>query len=170
MASARKRDVSDPSIFDWVSVLGPILLSWPLVITVVLLLFYKPLFNLLEKFSNNNIQKAKIGPFEIEEAEQPYAESLKLLLTSLVSEQELNHLKQLDTEDDSVPYENTTDLSVELKRLSTLNFIAAKSHLDQLPREGDLKHHIELTSKGKQYLRLRDNLSADQTASADQKE
>lgn len=162
--------MSDPSIFDWVSVLGPILLSWPLVITVSLLLFYKPLFSLLDKFSSNNIQKAKIGPFEIEEAEQSYAEALKLLLTSLISEQELNHLKQLDTEDDSVPYENTTDLITELKRLSTLNFIAAKSHLDQLPQKGELKHHIELTSRGKQYLRLRDNLLADQTASAEQTE
>lgn len=162
--------MSDHSIFDWVSVLGPVLLSWPLVIIVALLFFYRPLFDLLEKFSSNNIQKAKIGPFEIEEAEQAYGEALKLLLTSLVSEQELNRLKQLNAEDDSVPYENTTDLIMELKRLAVLNFIAAKTHLDQLPREGDLKHHIELTSKGKQYLRLRDNLLAEQTASAEQKE
>jgi hypothetical protein len=162
--------VSSHSILDWISVLGPVLLSWPLVITVALLFFYRPLYDLLDKFSSNNIQKAKIGPIEIEEAEQTYVESLKFLLTSFVSEQELNHLKQLNTEGDSVPYESTTDLIMELKRLSTLNFIAAKSHLDQLPKEGDLKHHIELTSKGKQYLRLRDNLSDDQTDSAEQKE
>lgn len=162
--------MSNHSVLDWISVLGPILLSWPLAITVALLFFYKPLYNLLDKFSSNNIQKAKIGPFEIEEAEQNYVESLKLLLTSLVSEKELSHLKQLNTEEDSVPYENTADLVVELKRLSTLNFVAAKSHLDQLPKEGDLKHHIELTPKGKQYLRLRDNLLADQPVSAEQKE
>ncbi|MBW4462135.1 MAG: hypothetical protein KME47_18115 [Nodosilinea sp. WJT8-NPBG4] len=162
--------MSSHSILDWISVLGPVLLSWPLVITVALLFFYRPLYDLLDKFSSNNIQKAKIGPIEIEEAEQTYVESLKFLLTSFVSEQELNHLKQLNTEGDSVPYESTTDLIMELKRLSTLNFIAAKSHLDQLPKEGDLKHHIELTSKGKQYLRLRDNLSDDQTDSAEQKE
>lgn len=162
--------MSDHSVFDWVSVLGPILLSWPLVITVALLFFYQPIFRLLEKFSNNNIQKAKIGPFEIEESEQAYVESLKLLLTSLVSENELNHLQQLNNEKESVPYESDTNLSAGLKRLSTLGFINAKTDLDQIPQEGELNHHVELTEKGKKYLTLRDNLLADQSSSADQQE
>jgi hypothetical protein len=162
--------VSDHSIFDWVSVLGPILLSWPLVITVALLFFYRPLFRLLEKFSRNNIQKAKIGPFEIEESEQTYAESIKLLLTSFVSEEELDHLQQLNNEKESVPYDSGTSISADLKRLSTLGFINAKTDLDQLPHEGELNHHVELTEKGKKYLTLRDNLVTSQLSNQDQEE
>ncbi|MBD2111991.1 MULTISPECIES: hypothetical protein [Cyanophyceae] len=160
--------MSNPSLFDWVSVLGPILFSWPLLITVVLILFYKPLFNLLEQISNQNIQKAKIGPFEIEEAEQPYVESIQLLLTSLVSEDELNHLQQLNSGGESTSYEGTTEFTTELKRLSSLGFINLKVDLDKMPKSGELKQQVELTEKGKQYLTLRDSLLAEQPEHKDQ--
>lgn len=160
--------MNDNSILDWISVLGPILLSWPLVIVIVLLFFYRPLFNLLEKFSSNNIQKAKIGPFEIEESEQAYVESLKMLLTTLVTDNELNHLKQLNTDQESVPYDNAASLKAELERLSHLGFINPKTDLNQLPSEGELDHHVELTEKGKKYLTLRDNLITNQSSKQEQ--
>ncbi|PSN14892.1 hypothetical protein C7293_09665 [filamentous cyanobacterium CCT1] len=160
--------MDDHSILDWISVLGPILFSWPLVIAIVVLFFYRPLFNLLEKFSSNNIQKAKIGPFEIEESEQAYVESLKLLLTSLVTDNELNYLKQLNTDQASVPYDNTSNIKSEIERLSHLGFIDPKTALDQLPTEGELEQHVELTEKGRKYLTLRDNLVTNQSSKQDQ--
>lgn len=154
------------SLFDWISVLGPILLSWPLVIVLVLVVFRKPLFNLLEKFSGNNVQKAKLGPFEIEEAKQTYVESLHLLLTSLVSSDELEQLQQLDRLDgdnnnNSFAYEITPDFTKALKRLQTLGFIEAKTTLNELPETGHLDQHVKLTEKGKKYLYLRDDLLHD---------
>ncbi|WP_035992399.1 hypothetical protein [Leptolyngbya sp. KIOST-1] len=155
------------SIFDWVSVLGPILLSWPLLITVVLLFFYRPLFSLLEKFSNSNIQKAKIGPVELEESKQTYVESLKLLLTSFVSESELHHLQQLDTDQDAESFDHSADLIGDLKRLTSLGFVSAKSDLDQLPEGGNLTQHVNLTPQGKKYLALRESLLADESVEAE---
>lgn len=160
--------MGDHSFFDWVSVLGPILLSWPLVIAIALLFFYRPIFNLLEKFSSNNIQKAKIGPFEIEESEKTYVESLKLLLTSFVTDRELSHLQQL-SHDDEAPYTNAADLKLDLKRLMTLGFINAKTDLEQLPPEGELSRHVILTEKGKKYLTLRESLVTSQSSSAEDK-
>lgn len=142
------------SLFDWISVVGPMLLSWPLVIALVLVFFRKPLFNLLEKFSGNNVQKAKLGPLEIEEAKQTYVESLHLLLTSLVSSNELEQLQQLDDLDgdgnnDSFAYEITPDFTEALKRLQTLGFIEAKTTLNELPETGRLAQYVKLAEKGK---------------------
>lgn len=155
------------SLFDWVSVLAPTLLSWPLVIAIVLVFFYKPVFALLEKFSGQKIQKAKIGPFEIEETEQAYGESLKLLMTSLISENELNHLRQLKENKESIPYESSPDLIVDLQRLNHLGFINSKLDLHELPDQGDLRRHLELTEKGEQYLALRHNLVASHSTEED---
>lgn len=149
------------SLFDWISVLGPILLSWPLVIAAALALFYRPLFKLLEKASDRKVQKAKIGPFEIEETEQPYIEALKILFTSFVSQSEFKHLQQLDEPDNSFFHQHSSDFISELEHLHALGFIAAKTPLSQLPEDDDLKHHLELTAKGKKYLILHDQIMAD---------
>ncbi|MGB3202909.1 MAG: hypothetical protein WBA99_18525 [Nodosilinea sp.] len=161
--------MGDHSVFDWVSVLGPILLSWPLVIAIALLFFYRPIFNLLEKFSSNNIQKAKIGPFEIEGSEKTYVESLKLLLTSFVTDRELSRLQQLNDEE-STAYQDAADLRDDLKRLIALGFINAETDLEQLPQEGELGHHLKLTENGKKYLTLRESLLTSQPSSAEDKE
>jgi hypothetical protein len=150
--------VSEHSLFDWVSVLGPILLSWPLLIVVALLFFYKPIFALLDHLANQNIQKAKIGPFEIEEASQPYLESLKLLLSSFVTDDELAYLQQLNREDTAAPYDDASALHPPLYHLSALGLIEPKTDLDDLPVQGDLSHHVILTRKGKTYLSLHHNL------------
>ncbi|MGP1386553.1 MAG: hypothetical protein ACTS2F_23545 [Thainema sp.] len=157
------------SLFDWISVVGPMLLSWPLVIALVLVFFRKPLFNLLEKVSGNNVQKAKIGPFEIEEAKQTYVESLKLLLTSFVSPNELKQLQQLDEENgdgrkNSLHYEITPECKGALKRLQTIDFLEVRTNLDELPETGQLNQHVKLTEKGKRYLYLRDDLLHDDLA------
>lgn len=146
------------SIFDWVSVLGPMLLSWPLVISLVLIFFRQPIFNLLERISDRNVQKAKIGPFEIEDTKQLYVDSLKLLFTSLISETELNHLQRLNREQDAYPYRSSPQLIEEIKNLHTLGFISTNTDISELPDKGDFKHHLELTDKSKKYLALREKL------------
>lgn len=150
--------MGEHSIFDWVSVLGPMLLSWPLVIAVVLIFFRRPIFNLLERISDRNVQKAKIGPFEIEDTKQLYIDSLKLLFTSLISEEELNHLQKIKGEQASYPYKSSPKLIGEIKNLHTLGFIATTTDLDELPEKGDLGEHLELTEKSKKYLALREKL------------
>jgi hypothetical protein len=150
--------VDKHSLFDWISVLGPILFSWPLLVAAVVALFYRPLFKLLEKASDQEVQKAKIGPFEIEETEEPYVESLKLLLVSFISKEEMKYLRKLDDQEHASPFERSHALLSALKRLHSIEFIQSKDDLDQLPEQGDLKSHIELTEKGRKYLILREQL------------
>lgn len=147
------------SLFDWISVLGPVLLSWPLVIVIIIALFYRPLFNLLEKASGQEVQNAKIGPFEIEDTEPSYIESLKLLLNSLTSTME--YLEKLNKRD-TAPFERNHRLLLTLKQLCRIKFIRSKNDLYQLPEQGDLKNHIELTKKGEKYLVLHDQLAVNE--------
>ena len=165
--------MENDSLLDWISVLGPMLISWPLVIALVLVFFRKPVFDLLEKVAGNNIQKAKIGPIEIEEAKQTYVESLRLLLTSFVSPGELKQLQQLDdldrNDNDSFHYKVTPGFTESLKRLQTLGFIESKIDLDELPERGHLNQHVKLTEKGRKYLYLRDELLHDDSVASSSK-
>ena len=60
-----KAKMSDP-ILEWIKVLGPILLSWPVVALLVVILFKASLLNLLERFTDSTGSKAEIGPIKIE--------------------------------------------------------------------------------------------------------
>ena len=53
-------------MLEWLKVLGPIILSWPVVGLVIVLIFRKPLLGLFERFSNASGSKAEIGPLKIE--------------------------------------------------------------------------------------------------------
>lgn len=53
-------------MLEWLKILGPIILSWPVVGLVIVLVFRKPLLGLLERFSNSSGSKAEIGPLKIE--------------------------------------------------------------------------------------------------------
>jgi len=53
-------------MLEWFKVLGPIILSWPVVGLVIALIFRKPLLGLLERFSSSSGSKAEIGPLKIE--------------------------------------------------------------------------------------------------------
>ena len=53
-------------MLEWFKVLGPIILSWPVVGLVIALVFRKPLLGLFERFSNSSGSKAEIGPLKIE--------------------------------------------------------------------------------------------------------
>lgn len=53
-------------MLEWLKILGPIILSWPVVELVIVLVLRKPLLGLLERFSNSSGSKAEMGPLKIE--------------------------------------------------------------------------------------------------------
>jgi hypothetical protein len=53
-------------MLEWVKVLGPIVLSWPVVGLVIVVIFRRPLLALFERFSSAPGSKAEIGPLKIE--------------------------------------------------------------------------------------------------------
>jgi len=65
LASLSVRDSSRSSI-EWVQVLGPLLLSWPLVALLIVLSFRGPLFRALDRFADSEGSKAEIGPLKFE--------------------------------------------------------------------------------------------------------
>lgn len=53
-------------ILEWIKVLGPIIISWPMVALLVVLLFKAPLLNLINRFTESTGSKAELGPIKIE--------------------------------------------------------------------------------------------------------
>ena len=53
-------------VLDWVKVLLPVLISWPMVGLIVAVLFYEPLGGLIDRFSQSTQGKAEFGLLKIE--------------------------------------------------------------------------------------------------------
>lgn len=53
-------------MLEWVKVVGPIFISWPVIALVFLLIFRAKLNKLFESFLNSSGSKAEIGPLRIE--------------------------------------------------------------------------------------------------------
>ncbi len=53
-------------MLEWIKVIAPILISWPVVGLLALFILRKPFLKLIGQFTNSDIRKAKIGPIEIE--------------------------------------------------------------------------------------------------------
>jgi short subunit fatty acids transporter len=53
-------------ILEWIKVIGSILLSWPVIGLLAIILFRKPLLQILLQFTSSDVRKAKVGPVEIE--------------------------------------------------------------------------------------------------------
>ncbi len=53
-------------MLEWIKVLGPILISWPLVALLAVVIFRKPLLVLFERFATAAGSRAGIGPLKIE--------------------------------------------------------------------------------------------------------
>ncbi|MEJ2200150.1 MAG: C1 family peptidase [Desulfuromonadaceae bacterium] len=53
-------------ILEWIKVLGPIIISWPMVALLVVLLFKDPLLKLIYRFTESSGSKAELGPIKIE--------------------------------------------------------------------------------------------------------
>jgi hypothetical protein len=53
-------------LLEWIKVLGPIILSWPMVALLVVIIFRVPLLRLIDKFLDTPGSKAQIGSISIE--------------------------------------------------------------------------------------------------------
>lgn len=53
-------------ILEWIKVLGPVILSWPMVALLVVILFKTPILKLMDRFTESTGSKAEIGPIKIE--------------------------------------------------------------------------------------------------------
>lgn len=53
-------------VLEWIKVLGPNILSWPMVALLVVILFKAPLLKLMDRFTESTDSKAEIGPIKIE--------------------------------------------------------------------------------------------------------
>jgi hypothetical protein len=51
---------------EWTKTIGSFLLSWPVIILMIALIFRKPLLRLLERFTSSDEGRAEIGPIKIE--------------------------------------------------------------------------------------------------------
>lgn len=76
-------------MLEWVKVLAPVVVSWPVVGLLGLLAFRRPLALLLDQIARGEIRKARVGPFEVErELRQVAAEGQQ----AIVQLQRLNQL------------------------------------------------------------------------------
>jgi hypothetical protein len=86
-------------------------------------------------------------------------DTLRFLITSYVTEKEIIHLRKLASRE-AFTYKKNASFESELRRLRSLDFIRnlPGKTVGGMPAEGDLRDHFELTDKGNEYLRLRQDL------------
>ncbi len=51
---------------EWVKVIAPLMISWPVVGLLAVIIFHKPILKVIEQFTNAGVRRAKLGPVEIE--------------------------------------------------------------------------------------------------------
>lgn len=54
------------NILDWIEEIGGILLSWPAIVLFVIIFFRNAISRIIERFTDENLIKAKVGPIELE--------------------------------------------------------------------------------------------------------
>jgi hypothetical protein len=115
------------------------------------------------------IESFKLGAFEVrlerlrqaQAAQDERLDDLAFVLTSVLTEQELNHLYHLG-EKRKEKYKGHSYVRAELRRLRYLGLIATipGSHIAKIPGQGkefDLAQYVSLTPRGQSYLnRLRE--------------
>lgn len=163
-------------MLEWIKVVGPILVSWPVIGLVALALFYRPLLGITKQFASSEVRKAKIGPIEIEreiiklterveeqkaeqERQKSEIESLRFLISSFVTEPELTHLQKL-ANGEPFPYQKSSFFELELRRLRSFGMINnfKGKGIRSMLAEGDLRDYFEISDRGREYLRLRGQL------------
>jgi len=91
---------------------------------------------------------------------QEQVDGLRFLVSGFVTEWELSHLTKLDGD---APFEYKRGLghddrfTSELIRLRDFGLIAKRNggFVRDIPESGDLKHYMEITDRGRAYLKLR---------------
>lgn len=162
-------------ILEWITKVGPIVVSWPVVGMIAIVIFKRPLLKIAEQFSNSDIRIAKFGPIEIEreinklsekvdkqdseqQRQKTEIETLKFLIGNFVTKAELIHLEKL-TRDEPYNYEMAPYFEVELRRLRSLGLISnfENEGIRTMPQTGNLKKYFFITENGIDYLKLRSN-------------
>ncbi|MBW8879465.1 MAG: hypothetical protein JF614_31410 [Acidobacteria bacterium] len=142
------------------------------VVFVSLLFFNSVLVTRLERFSfsGKGVEFQLQQVREEQRKQQAEISSLKFLISYFVSESELIHLKKLAGKVESkFNVKDEWDQNIlrdELRRLRSLGLIAmiANWWIAQIPRQGDLTEYCRITDRGLEYLRLRDEVQAEQKA------
>jgi hypothetical protein len=166
-------------ILEWVKVLGPILISWPVVGLITILVFRKPLLALADRFTGEDVQRVKFGSLELErvkvkvdQVEDRQAlqaaeiKAIELALKGILTKYEKGHLEGLKRPEYKIQYE--PDLYRYLHRLDGLNFIQPNLGYglmtiedrhrpdEKIPVEQrpffDLKEFVSITEDGERYL------------------
>lgn len=87
------------TILDWIKTIGSLLLSWPVIVFILVMLFLKPLKSIIGNFTGSKLRKAKVGPIEVElELEKLATQGEKAVsnvirLTELMAESRLLELE-----------------------------------------------------------------------------
>jgi hypothetical protein len=79
-------------VLEWVKVIGPLVLSWPVVGLVAVMMFRKRIGLVLDQFAKGDVSRAKFGPVEIERRLSTLADQGQQAVTKL------NRLNQLMAE------------------------------------------------------------------------
>lgn len=53
-------------ILEWIKVIGPLIISWPMALLILILVFRRPILNVVERFTSSEGGKAELGPIKIE--------------------------------------------------------------------------------------------------------
>jgi hypothetical protein len=96
--------------------------------------------------------------------------TLRFLITYYVTEKEIVHLRKLARRE-AFPYKKNSSFESELRRLRSLDFIRNLSGktVGGMPTEGDVRDYFEITDKGNEYLRLRQDLDIEPSSTTQQK-
>lgn len=160
---------------DWTKLIEA--LAWPVFASFALLLFYRPLAAVLDQFSRSQWRKAKFGPVELEleidglskkleeqraeqEKQRTELETLRFLISYFLTEPEFKHIETL-ANDQPFLYEKSPFFESELRRLRALGMIRnfEGQGIRTLPPQGNLRDYFEITERGHDYLRLRQQLA-----------
>jgi hypothetical protein len=174
-------------ILEWVKTIGPILLSWPVVLLVVILLFRKSILAFFKDVTAKDIKMFKVGTagFEFERVVKQVEErqdrqdqeinAIKFALEGLLTKQERRLLKALLVEPEFI-MRWEPDTYIYLHRLDGLDFIQPNKSVEKglfqieedhrnefsIPPEErprwDLKHYVYITEKGRTYLNTLEGL------------
>jgi hypothetical protein len=110
------------------------------------------------------VQRFEFGTFrfelrdqlrELQDTQRGHGQDLneiRFVLESLVTEQELKHLKHL-ARGPTANYTRQESLQAELRRLRSIGLIKSKRYIAQMPEKFDLAEWVELTERGADYLR-----------------
>jgi hypothetical protein len=102
------------------------------------------------------IQRQALAPLEQVTANGSQLNT-EILVKNLLNSYEWEHLNKLAS-GAPFPFKKQYDFEVELRRLRTLGFIQTKPDKTILgiPSEGDLRDYLEITERGKEYVKLRE--------------